>query len=152
MLDIALIQDDNGLFDIALNGFGDLESVDDFSSAIDVSLLSDARADESQISNPERRRGWIGDVASPVAGRKLGSLNWTLEQARVTQSTINKARNFSADALQWFVDDGLASNVDVTASRGASTSSIGLTIVFTAPNGDISSRFIKLWQNMVDNA
>ena len=91
MPDIKLVEIDEGgttAYDIAIDN-GDLVPDDGLETAILTSILSDQRADESQVPQPEFRRGWIGDLVTPFPGAKYGSLIWLTEQSRLTQSVLN---------------------------------------------------------------
>lgn len=142
--DIAVIQDDNGRFDIAIDG-GDLRSTDGLDTALYVSLHTDARATDQQISVPEYRRGWIGNIASPVTGRQLGSLLWLVDQRRLTQTTLNEVVDYARKSLQWMIDDGICVNVEVSGSI-VPTQGIRLNITMTSKQGVTESRYVNLWQ------
>lgn len=146
MLDFKLERGDAGLYDLQLDSSGQIDTVEDFTTAITVSLFSDARAGETEVSLPEFRRGWIGDLALPAEGRKYGSLLWLLQQERLTQTTLNRAVDYARLALQWLVDEGLAVNVAVSGEiRGAS--GIILKIVVTSVGGDTQTQYVNLWEN-----
>ena len=69
-------------FDWSIDGNGDITADDSFDSSIFASLYSDRRADESQISAPQNRRGWNGDVNTTLEGYLFGSLLWLLERKK----------------------------------------------------------------------
>lgn len=143
MLDVQLENTKYG-FDIATLG-GDIAPVDDFRSSIIASLFSDARADASQVAIPQYRRGWIGDSVLQRGENPYGSLLWLLEQARLTQDTLNKAIDYARQSLQWFVSDGLASSVDVEGEISRGT--INLAINITTIAGNVESHYVDLWEN-----
>lgn len=144
MIDIKLTQDESGAYDLTIAD-GDFEGVDGFDTAINVSLFSDARAPQDRVSVPEKRRGWMGDLNSPVVGRLLGSLLWLLKQRRLTQDTLNDAVSFANDALNWFVQDGIAQNVTVTGAI-VPRQGIALTIVITTLDGRTDTHYVPLWE------
>ena len=147
MLDIALIQTSKG-YDIDIEN-GDLKAVNNFETAIYVSLFSDARADNTEVFLPQARRGWVCDVASPIENLKYGSKLWLLSQARLTQDTLNKAVSYARLALQWIVDQGQAEFVSVTGTI-VPTQGIQLNIVITTKLGVTESHYIKLWENTIN--
>lgn len=147
MLDVSLSKTSRGYDINVLNG--DIEALDNFKTAIEVSLFSDGRADESQVFLPQARRGWIGDVVTPVEGQNFGSLLWLVQQERLTQSTLNKAINFCRLALQWLVDQEKASNVSVSGSI-VPPEGIRLNIVITSKTGQVESHYVNLWENTVN--
>ncbi len=110
MTDIAVVW--NGTQgDIALQG-DDLLVDDGLVTAVIITLCSDARADaDVDVGNGLlARRGWW---AADTSG--WGSLLWLMQREKVTQETVEKARDYARRALQWLVDDGVVSAVDVTA-------------------------------------
>ena len=146
MLDVKLIQDgDTGEFDLAIDTLGDLETVNDLSTALLVSMLTDARADPSQVVVPEYRRGWIGDAVPPIDGFKLGSLLWLTETAKTTQGTMTIAASFARDALQWLLDQGIAEDVQVEGEiTGPRQGRLRITIV--SPGGVTQTQYVDLWR------
>lgn len=134
----------NGRFDVSIQN-GDLQTIDGFDTAIFLSLMTDARASQSQVSRPEFRRGWIGDIASTIKNRSLGSLLWLTDQRRLTQKTLNEVIDYANKSMQWFVTDGIAREVEVTGNivprRG-----IALTIKITAPDGTTRTHYVPLWE------
>lgn len=144
MIDVLFEQLEDGTFDFQIEN-GDLKSAEGFDTSIFLSLLTDARAEPDLIAVPESRRGWLGDVNSPVENRKLGSLLWTLEQRRLTQENVNNAVDYARLAEEWFVEDGLLLNIDVTGSIVAG-SGILLLIESTSKSGETSNHYVPLWE------
>jgi phage gp46-like protein len=142
-IDIKLTQTD-GDFDLTITD-GDFTGVDGFDTAIDVSLFTDARAPEDRVTKPENRRGYLGDTESPVEGRSLGGLLWLVEQRRLTQETLNEVVSFANQALAWFVEDGIAKNVDVTGAIEA-PHGMSLTIIITTLDGRTDTHYVPLWE------
>lgn len=147
MLDASLTQTIKGYDFNIVNG--DIEAVGDFKTAIEVSLFSDARADRTQIYLPEKRRGWIGDAATTIEGQNYGSLLWLVQQERLTQSTLNKCVSFVRDALQWMIDQGQASAVDVTGSI-VPTKGVAINIQITAVSGNTENHYVSLWEATIN--
>ncbi len=134
-------------FDITIDENGDITADDSFDTSIFASLFSDRRADSSQIAPSELRRGWNGDVNSTLDGYLFGSHLWLLNQARLTQDTINKARDYAQTALQdWIIALGFGTRVDVTARRN-SDSQIELNIEIYAERDIVKSFTTTLWLN-----
>lgn len=144
MIDIKLTQDEFGAFDLTIVD-GDFEGVEGFDTALNLSLFSDARAPENKVALPENRRGWMGDLNSPVPDRLIGSLLWLLNQRRLTQDTLNDAVSFTRDALNWFVVDGIARDVTVTGVI-VPRQGIALTIVITTLDGRTDTHYVPLWE------
>ena len=150
MPDIKLIEIDEGgttAYDIAIEN-GDLVPDDGLETAILTSILSDQRADESQVPQPEFRRGWIGDLVTPFPGVKYGSLIWLTEQSRLTQSVLNSIKDYAQKSLQWMIDTGLANEIEATATR-QNSNTVLLTIRVVSPGGGITEKAFTLWSNTV---
>lgn len=124
---------------------GDFVPEDGFDTAIAMLLLTDARAEPSQVAVPERRRGWPGDLASPVANRTLGSWLWLVDQARLTADTLNRSINYAQLALNPLIEDNHAKSVVVTGEI-VPRSGIALTIIITSVSGTTSTHYVKLWE------
>jgi len=146
MQDFKLEINSSNIYDLVIGVDGQLEGVNDFTTAITTSLLSDARAGASQVSVPQYRRGWIGNVVSPIEGRQYGSLLWLIEQSRLTQSTLNFAIDYARSSLSWIVEQGIAANIEVTG-RISSASGITLNIVVTSLSGQTETHYVNMWEN-----
>ena len=143
-VDIKLVQDEFGQFDFEIES-GDLAPETGFDTAIWVSLLTDARANESQVIKPEDRRGWIGNVKSSVKNRDLGSLIWLTDQKRLNQDTLNETVDYVRKALNWFVEDGLATKINVSGEIIPKTG-IQIESIITALNGVTQTYYIPMWE------
>lgn len=151
MADIKLIEIDEGetvAYDIGIEN-GDFVPDDGLETAILTSILSDQRADESQVPQPEFRRGWIGDLVTPFPGVKYGSLIWLTEQSRLTQKVLNSIKDYAQKSLQWMIDTGLANEIVATATRQGS-STVLLTLRMVSPGGGITEKAFILWSNTVN--
>jgi phage gp46-like protein len=145
MIDIAVIQDNKGNFDIEIDPeTGDFKLVDGFETALAMSLFCERRADESEVSVPELRRGWWGNEVGPE-GFEIGSKLWLLYQARKNQETLNKAEDYAREAVQWLVDQGHLKSVDVSASF--TEDGISINIILNRFNGSTGSKSYQLWEN-----
>ncbi len=147
MPDIQLRPDETGIYDIAIEN-GDFKPDDGLETSLIVSLRSDARADESQVPQPENRRGWIGDLVTRAPGYVYGSHLWLLEQARLTQETLAQAENNARAALNWMVEDGLAQAIDVIASRQDGALILDVTVI--SPDGSVVRKAFDLWRKTLE--
>lgn len=143
-IDAVLQQLPGGNYDIQIGFDGDIETADSFDTYILVALLTDKRADASEILQPERRRGWIGNEHTP--GFEMGSKLWLYEQARKTRTTINEIQTEAVNALQSLVNEGLAN-----AIRGAelrfTDDGVSLEVVIERSPSRTEKRLFDLWQN-----
>ena len=143
MQDLLIKSDDYGIYDIQVSG-SDFESAEGFETAIPVSLFTDARAPAVQVQEAKNRRGWTGNIRSIDIGRELGGLLWILDQSRITEDTLNFARSFAQDSLQWLLDDSLARSVEITVEKTDNRAiKIYITII-TIDNTVL--RYIALWR------
>ncbi len=144
MSDVRLLQGSDRIWDIVIEN-GSIATEDGFDTAITMSLFTDARAPEAKVEIPEFRRGWLGNIESPVDGREIGSLLWLLEQKRLIQNTLNEAISYARSALNWFVEDGLAKRIEVSGVI-VPLSGVALTIIITAPDGQTETHYRNLWE------
>lgn len=144
-IDAVLQELSGGLYDIKIGFDGDIETADAFDTALIVSLFTDARADESEVPEARRRRGWIGNEYTP--GIEMGCKLWIpLEQPRLTRSVLNQAQDAARDGLQWFVTDELAVSITDVGVRVEQTGVFLEVTIQRSPN-QIERRFYQLWNN-----
>lgn len=143
MQDIMIRANSDGLYDFVVSG-AVFASAGGFETAIPVSLFTDARAPAAIVAEPQYRRGWIGNMLTAATMRQLGSILWTLEQARITQREINIARLAAQDAFQWMLDDGEALGVLVDVQLSARSGFI-INIQIT-DTSNVVSRYQTLWR------
>ena len=95
----------------------DLQLDQGLATSVLVSLFTDKRASEDDdlpdpVSND--RRGFWGDQVSPdVTGEQLGSKLWLLERSKSWEETEGLAEQYVLEALQWMLDDGIVSVIDI---------------------------------------
>jgi len=99
-------------FDLAIDG-ADLAADDTLASSVLVSLLSDRQVEPYEVKEGEDRRGWWADVFAGTP-HKTGSRLWLLERQKQLPSVALRCRQYCEEALQWFIDDGLATAIVVT--------------------------------------
>ena len=144
MIDVKFNIDSYGKFDFDIVD-GDLEGVEGYDTSIWLSLFTDARANESQVSIPEYRRGWLGNIVSSIPDRQLGGYLWLIDQRRLIQKTLNEAIDYTKKSLQWFIDDNICTEVVVT---GIIVPKLGieLDVNIISNQGTIITKNIKLWK------
>lgn len=114
--DVKLEKGVDDIFDIPVEN-SDLATVDGVETAVFVSLFTDARAPAGTVKDAFRRRGWSGNILTLQDGFELGGLLWTLDQARLTQNTLNEGEDVVRISLQWVIDDGIADTVEVAMEQ-----------------------------------
>lgn len=141
MADIQLSE--SGLdFDLVISG-GDLVADDGLRTAILLSLFCDARAHDDDGFLPGDRRGWWADEYLENEGDEIGSRLWLLQREKRTNETLLRAREYAREALQWLVDDGVATRVDVVAQFHGSA--LNLEIALLKPEGLERFSFSDVW-------
>jgi len=113
---------DEGEFEGNINYVnGDLALEQGLYSAVLISIFSDGRAaDDDILPNilDTDKRGWWGDLISPlVENDKIGSRIWLLERSKTLPEVLVQAKEYLKECLQWIVDDGIASAIEVTTER-----------------------------------
>jgi len=144
--EIKMLKDEDDVWDICFDENGDFLNEDSFDTDIEMSLFTDTRAESSQISNPVRRRGWLGDEFSTLVGFKIGSLLWLLEQARNTIATQNDAISYVEDCLSWLRQKGYVDLIQVTASRNLIDNALVVTAKIFVENDNVKSFTFDLFE------
>ena len=132
-----------GTFDWLVDG-ASLASDDDVQTAVILSLFTDRRAkDDDELPDARSdRRGWWGDAYADVDGDQIGSRLWLLARQKRVASTLQRAQQYASEALQWLIDDGVASTVGVQA-RGLPGDVLDLQIVIERPSGTLRFAFAQ---------
>lgn len=153
MTDLALSYDADLLAaDLMLDG-ARLATDDGLATAILVSLFTDRRArpDDRLPDRETDRRGWWGDAFPPAIageGDRIGSRLWLLYREKSTDETLERAKDYVREALQWLVDDGIAASIEIEARwlepRGP-WGRLDMTIGVVRPDGT-RERYQHLWE------
>lgn len=91
----------------------DLVADESLTTAVVLSLMTDRTALASDVPVGEDRRGWWADAFTDRDGDHFGSRLWLLAREKQLPQTLVRAEAYVREALQWVVDDGLASGMDV---------------------------------------
>lgn len=122
--------------DLVLSGF-DLGRDDGLETAVIISLFTDRRATPEQLP-PEALqddlRGYWGDLAQASASDQTGSLLWLLAREKQRPQTLSRAQQYGRDALNWMIDDRVATRIEVAATF-ASRGVMHLVIDIYRPSG-----------------
>lgn len=101
----------------------------DLQTAVLISLYSDRLAELDDAVDNGDRRGWWGDVEAEPAADRLGSRLWLLDRRTNTEDRLARAREFAEESLRWLVEDGVAREVVVTATRSGERRTLNIVIV-----------------------
>lgn len=143
--------------DLLLLDNGQLDQREELATAVRIALGTDALAGENDIlPDPDStdRRGWWGDFEAEEiwGGWPIGTKNWLLSRAKITDtpssegSTLLRARQYTLDALQPFIENRVATKVDATAVRvGLERIEVNAKL-YRGPALDIDLNYQALWQ------
>lgn len=97
---------------------GQLATEQQLETAIILSLFVDRRAQPGDPipTGQTDPRGWWGNELLSNLGDEYGSLLWLLEREKQTDATLQRAREYAQEALQWLAEDGVADSVTVSAT------------------------------------
>ncbi|MGD9276258.1 MAG: phage GP46 family protein [Candidatus Pacearchaeota archaeon] len=146
-VDFKLIKNNYGLYDINFID-GDIEITQGFETSLLMTVLCERRASASEISIAQKRRGWWGNAFLGYNNFEQGSKLWLLSQARADQLTLNNAKTFLNNALQWYITDSLLSNFTVDTSYNAQKELL-IKISLIISSDIVLSKYFKLWQNTI---
>ena len=128
---------------------GNIELDHGFSTAVLISIFTRRLAlNDDDLPDPQgHREGWWADPYADVEGDLIGSRLWLLRRSKTTQETLNQARIYLEECLQWMIDDGIASEIVATVERQTSKEADGrlaFRVEITKPD-DPKSRWISAW-------
>ena len=136
-----LIVDQDGLLiNAIIDQSNTLDFVNDLTTAVLISLFTDAAADDDDIipDGTTNKRGWWGDST-------MGSKIWLLSRSKATSAVAGQVVGYAEAALAWLVADQIAASVSASA-QWVSSRCLQLTVTITRGNGAaIAIRFSNLW-------
>jgi phage gp46-like protein len=153
--DIKFIWDENFLEgDLQLNK-GDLLREKGLTTAVLISLFTDARADEDdKIDDKNDIRGYWADAVDGIS-QITGSKLWQYERIKTTQTVLVEMETVIREALQWLEDDGVAEKVEIFLERQGieGNDRLALNIKIYQTDKNITAlRFDDLWKMEVKYA
>lgn len=120
---------------------------DPLARAVLISLFTWRRANPDDALPGSERMGWWGDTHAAIQGDRIGSRLWLLAREKVTPQTLERAREYAREALQWLLDDGVAARVDVEAERmGLTGIAMACRIYREAGGVPVDMRFETAWE------
>lgn len=127
--------------EVQLTAGGGIASDDGLATCVLLSLFLDRRARADDVlpdAASNDRRGWLGDAFAPED--RIGSRLWLLARRKQDEETRRQAEEFAAEALDWLIEDGLATAVRVSA-EWVSMGVLGLRVEIDADAGAFSDTF-----------
>ena len=133
----------------ALDALG-LVADDGLQTAVILSLFTDRRANADDVlpGDPADQRGWWADAYPMLPGDKIGSRLWLLNREKQLARVLSRAQEYAREALQWMIDDGVASSV-VCSAQIVRMGLLGLNIAVMPPAANTPQyyKFELLWSN-----
>jgi phage gp46-like protein len=143
MNDIGLFYE-NGIFTPKIVD-GDLAGDEGLETAVIISLFSDKRISDEEIPDGiTDKRGWWGDMFPDIEGDKIGSKLWLVSRGKINAITLANLENYAKDSLQWMIDDGVASYLEVVAAYLSDKKTAVISISIQRPTGE-TDKFALNW-------
>ncbi len=129
-------------------------SLDDLEAAVHVSLFTDRRVARHELhAGSYDRRGFWGDSFPEVEGDEWGGRVWLTERDKlVDDSTVEsgttpeKVGDRVREALNWLVEDGVATRLEVEVVRLDEGAGVRIGIVRERDDDPISILYEPLWE------
>ncbi|APC15660.1 hypothetical protein BLL42_07920 [Pseudomonas frederiksbergensis] len=100
-----------------------------------ISLFTWRRAAADDFLGDDERFGWWGDSFPTVADDRIGSRLWLLRRVKLTRQTQVDAEFYAREALQWLIDDGHCSAIEILSER-LDDQRLNLRTVLTLADGE----------------
>jgi phage gp46-like protein len=125
----------------------DLQCDDGLETAILISLFTDHYVSSSELPAEElSQRGWWGDSVSFIPDDTIGSKLWLLQREKITAETLQRAKSYAEQALQWLIDDNIVKSLEVSVTRSR-IDALWIEIILIRPSGErLSLRYENIWQ------
>lgn len=118
-----------------------------------------------RLANPEDalpdldsddRRGWWGDLSAEDiwGGWPIGSRLWLISRAKITGAaardgaTVTRVEDYIREALQPFLEAGIASKMTVNATRSGREEIDADIVLFRGPKPLVALRYQALWDEV----
>ncbi|WP_407210407.1 phage GP46 family protein [Citrobacter portucalensis] len=116
--------------------------LDPLTRALVISLFTHRRADPDD--NADVPMGWWGDTWPMVANDRYGSKLWLLQRSKLTNALVNTVRTYLRESLQWMLDDGVVSRIDIDIQR-TGINELGNSIALWRRDGPVTISFNDFW-------
>ncbi|MCX8505119.1 MAG: phage GP46 family protein [Alphaproteobacteria bacterium] len=136
---LGLMQNNDGLLDLATDEAGGLATGDELQAAILLSLMTNRRA-EAAANLPDLGGWWADSFGVSITGSSL----WLRDRAKPTDITKMQIGDDAKQSLEWLITDKIASNLAVNVDfvdinpNDPKSFTVKLGIVATRANGDIA--------------
>lgn len=121
--------------------------LDMLTRAVVISLFTWRRAEPDD--NADVPMGWWGDSFPTVQNDRYGSRLWLLQRSKLTNQLVQKVRAYIRESLQWLIDDGVVSRIDLDIQR-TGISELANSITLWRRDGPVTISFNDLWSAITD--
>ncbi|MFE4110368.1 phage GP46 family protein [Kosakonia sp. YIM B13611] len=121
--------------------------LDMLTRAVVISLFTWRRAEPDD--NADVPMGWWGDSFPAVQNDRYGSRLWLLQRSKLTNQLVQKVRVYIRESLQWLIDDGVVSRIDLDIQR-TGISELANSITLWRRDGPVTISFNDLWSAITD--
>lgn len=121
--------------------------LDTLTRAVVISLFTWRRAEPDD--NADVPMGWWGDSFPAVQNDRYGSRLWLLQRSKLTNQLVQTVRVYIRECLQWLIDDGVVSRIDLDIQR-TGISELANSITLWRRDGPVTISFNDLWSAITD--
>lgn len=115
--------------------------LDPLTRAVVISLFTGGG--RSLMTTPTSR--WDGGGIRPaVQNDRYGSRLWLLQRSKLTNQLVQTVRGYIRECLQWMIDDGVVSRIDLDIRR-TGINELGNSITLWRRDGPVMISFDDLW-------
>lgn len=140
----VVLNDDKGYYDFSWTVDGDISTGETLDTAILMSIFNEARATGSEVPEPERRRGWLGNQSTE--GFEQGCKAWEFEQERLRGSVLADLSVVVRNGLQWIIDEDIAVSVTVGNAKIINNAAT-IEVALGRSGSEVEKKIYQLWQN-----
>ena len=144
--DLKLTKNSNGIFDISFEN-GDFALTGGLETSFMMTIYCQKR--EDSIEDPSSRGGWIGNELNED-GFEQGSLVWTLFQEKLDDDIVNICQNYLEDAFQWYIDKGIAKEIDIVVEKDIDLEKLNAKITVIRNDNTEFVQYYDLWINTIN--
>lgn len=144
--DIKLTRNSNGIFDISFER-GDFSLTGGLETSFLMTIYCQKR--EDSIEDPRSRGGWVGNELNED-GFEQGSLAWTLFQEKLDDDITNLCQNLLEEAFQWYIDRGIAKEINITVEKDVDSEKLTATITAIRNDNTEFVQYYDLWTNTIN--
>lgn len=121
--------------------------LDMLTRAVVISLFTWRRVEPDD--NADVPMGWWGDSFPAVQNDRYGSRLWLLQRSKLTNQLVQTVRVYIRESLQWLIDDGVVSRIDLDIQR-TGISELANSITLWRRDGPVTISFNDLWSAITD--